>query len=130
MDTVIANCEYKKITQSDCDPDSRKQKFTIQITKPAVGAGWCQYKDGELIEETCALPSCNRNSDKYTDFVNCLIQDLTDNFVKEFNKAGGPGDCRADRVIRQSMLVYVGKNADLSQCSIDINQKIDLKYKK
>jgi hypothetical protein len=130
MDTVIANCEYKKIKQSDCDPDSRKQKFTIQITKPAVGSGWCQYKDGELIEETCALPSCNRNSDKYTDFINCLIQDLTDNFVKEFNKAGGPGDCRADRVIRQSMLVYVGKNADLSQCSIDINQKIDLKDKK
>jgi hypothetical protein len=138
------DCILQKTSISQCTKN--KRKFKLNIIKPSSGSGKCTYeekgdtligkpsfkkenvKDGDEIELFCEDDDCVRGSNLFKDAIKCILKDLQDTFVKTFNE--GPGDCVADRTVKQNMAVFIGPNADLGECEVNISQKIDLKGKK
>jgi len=74
------------------------------------------------------MSTCNTSSREYKDIINCIIEKLTSVFVALFNNQYGK--CTSDKIITQDMFLNVGPDADLSNCKINIGQKIDLSSQK
>lgn len=128
---MSSNCYYIKEPLKKCD--GTVSKYTIKVLVPATGKGTCQHnlkdvKDGDIVEEPCSNDECNieeynTGNTSFKNTVLCLIKSFTDTFAKEFSS--GPGDCSSDKVMKQNFKIVIGKEADLSECTVDIDQKID-----
>jgi hypothetical protein len=60
------------------------------------------------------------------------IEDMNTQIINTFVETfkDGPGKCSSDRVISQSTQIFIGPNADLGDCKVNVGQKIDLAGKK
>ena len=141
---MSSDCIIQKVPISQCTKNKRKYK--LSVVRPATGSGKCIYKenadsfigkpeffkdnvkDGDEVELYCEDDDCVRSSNSFKDAIKCILNDLQTTFVKTFND--GPGDCAADRTVKQNMTIFVGPDADLGECQINVGQKIDLKAKK
>ena len=144
---MSSDCILQKTPISQCSKN--KRKFAIEVIKPATGSGTCIYKEAgdkltgkeavyipitqkqieEGIELPCSDDQCVRvNGGSYKDALKCILQDLQNTFVKRFNE--GPGDCTQDSTVKQNMNIFIGPDADLGECEIDLSQKIDVRGKK
>ncbi len=133
-----SNCYYIKEFNKPCD-DKQVRKYKIKVLEPAKGTGICQYnlvdiKDGDIIEEPCNDEECSTddyNNNSQTDFknaINCLLNSFNTTFAKDFS--GGPGDCSSDKLIKQSFKLVIGPDADLSDCKVSVDQRIDMSSEK
>lgn len=128
-----SNCSYIKELYQKCDGGVRKYK--IKVFEPAKGSGICQYnlkdvKDGDIVEDICGEDECNIDEynlgkTNFKDTVNCLIESFTTTFAKDFSS--GPGDCSSDKLVKQAFKLNVGPEVDLSDCTVNVDQKIDMK---
>ena len=142
-----SDCIIQKTPINQCTKNKRKYK--IEVVRPASGSGKCVYREdadkltGKLavnipitqqiiddgLELPCSDDQCVRvNGGPFKDALKCILQDLQNTFVKRFNE--GPGDCVQDKVVKQSMNIFIGPDADLGECEIDLSQKIDVRGKK
>jgi hypothetical protein len=128
---MSTNCYYIKEPLKKCD--GTVTKYTIRVITPPTGKGTCQFnlkdvKTGDIVEEPCSNDECviaeyNAGNTSFKNAVLCLIKSFTDTFAKDFSS--GPGDCSSDKVIKQNFKLVVGPEADLSECSVEVDQKID-----
>ncbi len=141
---MSSDCILKKVPISQCVKNEREYQFNI--IKPAIGNGTCNYKqeqdtligkpekniinvkDGQKEILFCEDDECIISSNTFKDAIKCILKQLQNTFVKTFND--GPGNCVSDKIVKQNMNVFIGPDADLGDCQIDINQKINIQGKK
>jgi len=133
---MSSNCLYMKQLDESCKDGIRKYK--INVIAPSKGDGVCRYnlkdvKDGDIVEEACdntacPLPEFNAGRTDFKATLSCMIDSFNETFAKDFS--GGPGDCSQDKVVKQSAKLVVGPDADLTDCKIELDQKIDLSSQK
>jgi len=121
-----SDCLYLKQGKTQCTDG--KKTSVIQIIRQAQNGGSCPFTDGQEIKEDCKDSDCDKSLIDYKMAIKCILKDLIDTFIKVFND--GPGNCSQDAIVKQNMTVFIGPDADLGKCKVNVGQKIDLKSKK
>jgi hypothetical protein len=66
----------------------------------------------------------------FQDTLDKVSNDFIDKFVIRFNSSPKGGLCTQDKIVKQSMTLYIGSGVDLSDCEIETNQVIDMSNSK